>query len=95
MALCSHYSGNRHSSKDHTPTPHSRGPQGTIKHMPLFLCSEALPKRQSQEVWKAFTQLCAPPHHSDFIRQALWLRLPVGERQKNRKPHEVWCPHDG
>ena len=57
--------------------------------------AEALPPQQSQEVWKAFTQFCAPTHHSDFIRQALWLRLPVGECQKNWKPHEVWCPPDG
>ena len=50
--------------------------------MPLFLCAaNALPQRQSEEVWKAFNQW-APPRHANFIRLAFWLRLPMGEHQK-------------
>ena len=68
----------------------------TTKSMALFLCSTtSLAPRQPPEVWKAFHLFNIPAHHKDFIRQVLWLRLPVGERQKDWKPDDVWCPIDG
>ena len=64
--------------------------------MALFLCSPtSLAPRQPPGVWKAFHFFNVPTHHKDFIRQVLWLRLPVGERQKDWKPDDVWCPIDG
>ena len=35
-----------------------------------------------------------PPSHKDFIHRALWAKLPVGQRQQDWKPFEVWCPID-
>ena len=68
----------------------------TTKSMALFLCSTtSLAPRQPPEVWKAFHLFNIPAHHKDFMRQVLWLRLPVGERQKDWKPDDVWCPIDG
>ena len=68
----------------------------TTKSMALFLCSTtSLAPRQPPGVWRAFHLFNIPAHHKDFIRQVLWLRLPVGERQKDWKPDDVWCPIDG
>ena len=68
----------------------------TTKSMALFLCSStSLAPRQPPEVWKAFHSFNVPAQHKDFIRQVLWLRLPVGERQKQWKPDDVWCAVDG
>ena len=68
----------------------------TTKSMALFLCSPtSLAPRQPSEVWRAFHSFNVPAQHKDFIRQVLWLRLPVGERQKEWKPDDVWCPIDG
>ena len=68
----------------------------TTKSMALFLCSpNSLTPRQLPEVWKAFHSFNVPAQHKDFIKQVLWLRLPVGERQKEWKPDDVCCPIDG
>ena len=69
--------------------------QWTTKSMALFLCSStSLAPRQPPEVWKAFHSFNVSAQHKDFIRQVLWLHLPVGEGQKEWKPDDVWCPID-
>uniref|UniRef100_A0A7S4GEH4 Uncharacterized protein n=1 Tax=Eutreptiella gymnastica TaxID=73025 RepID=A0A7S4GEH4_9EUGL len=36
-----------------------------------------------------------PASHKDFVHRTLWERLQLGDRQKEWKPAEVNCPHDG
>ena len=92
------------SSPGHAPTVSPLRPvrgadvwsRWTTKSMALFLCSpNSLAPRQPLEVWKAFHSFNVSAPHKDFITQVLWLRLPVGERQKEWKPDDVWCPIDG
>ena len=51
-----------------------------------------LKPRQPDEVWSVFWDLKLPVKQKDFVHQALWSRLPVGQRQSAWKPLEVWCP---
>ena len=89
MALCSHTQCSSHSSQVFAPSPFPQGASlDNETDATLFVLSRRL-------ATATINQFCAPPHHAHFIRQALWLRLLVGERQKNWKPHEVWCPLDG
>ena len=67
----------------------------------------SLTPRQPDAVWQAFHRCNLPPSHKDFIHRcnlppshkdfthrALWAKLPVGQRQQDWKPLEVWCPID-
>ena len=42
--------------------------------------SEQTKPRQPPEVWTAFLKITCPPRFREFVRQALWRKLPVGSR---------------
>ena len=51
--------------------------------------------RQDPKVWQEYNRCALPSQLKDFIHQALWAELPVGERHASWKPLEVTCPLDG
>ena len=55
----------------------------------------AEPPCQHIQVWKAFFASDFPTPHRDMLYQALWKKLPVGERLRSWLPGEVSCPLDG
>jgi len=54
-----------------------------------------LKKRQEPQFWEKLIRSPLPEAERDTVRVALWRKLPVGERLRNRKPHETQCPLDG
>jgi hypothetical protein len=65
-----------------------------ILHACMLSLPHSLTPRQPDAVWQAFHRCNLPPSHKDFIHRALWAKLPVGQRQQDWKPLEVWCPID-
>ena len=54
-----------------------------------------LKNRQSQEVWAKFCSSDMPSHVRDFVRKALWKKLPMGKRLSSWIPNALHCPLDG
>ena len=50
-----------------------------------------VPRRQPTQVWKPFWASRFPPFLKDFVYQALWAKLKVGERLQNWTKFP-WCP---
>ena len=48
--------------------------------------------RQDPSVWQAYNRCRLPAPLKDFVHQALWAKLPVGERLVSWKALEVTCP---
>ena len=67
----------------------------SVKMVNYLGLAGAEPPRQTEEVWKAFFSSDFPAPHRDTIYQALWKKLPVGERLRSWLPGEVNCPLDG
>ena len=49
--------------------------------------------RQPASVWKQFLRVTAPTHFTDFVRRALWLKLPVGARLVDWIGGSGHCPY--
>ena len=54
--------------------------------------SEQIKPRQPPEVWTAFLKITRPPGFREFIRLALWRKLPVGSRLNSWLNDGGLCP---
>jgi len=67
----------------------------SVKLVNYLNLAGAEPPRQSGEVWKAFFNSELPSPRCDEVYQALWNKLPVGERLRCWWPGDIACPLDG
>ena len=54
--------------------------------------SEQIKPRQPPEVWTAFLKITCPPRFREFLRLALWRKLPVGSRLNSWLNDGGLCP---